>query len=55
MQSINPIETYWYGTRKFLIIEKEEIKYSSKIKQYKIWLTLICCKRNKKEHNPNWS
>ena len=36
MQSIDSIETYEYGTRKVPIIEKEEIKYSNIIKQYKI-------------------
>ena len=41
MQSIDPIEIYEYGTRIVLIIEKEEIKYSNIIKQYKRWLTLM--------------
>ena len=41
MQSIDSIETYAYGTSKVLVSEKEEIKSSNIIKQYKKWLTLI--------------
>ena len=33
MQSIDLIETYAHGTSKYLISEKEEIKYSNIIKQ----------------------
>ena len=33
MQSIDLIETYAYGTSKYLISEKEEIEYSNIIKQ----------------------
>ena len=35
MQSIDSIETYAYGTSKDLVIEKEKIKCSNIIKQYK--------------------
>ena len=35
MQSIDSIETYACGTRKDLVSEKEEIKCSNIIKQYK--------------------
>ena len=41
MQSIDSIEIYAYGTSKVLVSEKEEIKSSNIIKQYKKWLTLI--------------
>ena len=36
MQSIDSIETYPYGTSKDLVSEKEEIKCSNIIKQYKL-------------------
>ena len=35
MQSIDLIETYAYGTSKDLVSEKEEIKCSNIIKQYR--------------------
>ena len=35
MQSIDSIETYAYGTNKDLVSEKEDIKCSNKINQYK--------------------
>ena len=35
MQSIDSTETYSYGTSKYLVSEKEEIKCSNAIKQYK--------------------
>ena len=35
MQSIDSIETYAYGTRKDLVIEKEDIKCNNIIKQYR--------------------
>ena len=35
MQSIDSIETYSYGTSKDLVSEKEQIKCSNIIKQYK--------------------
>ena len=35
MQSIDLIETYAYGTSKYLATEKEEIKYINIIKRYK--------------------
>ena len=41
MQSADSIETYAYGTRKDLVNEKEEIKCTNIIKQYKKWLTLM--------------
>ena len=41
MQSIDSMETYAYGTRKVLVSEREEIKYSNIIKQYKKRLTLM--------------
>ena len=41
MQSVDSIETYAYGMSKVLVSEKEEIKCSNIIKQYKKWLTLM--------------
>ena len=41
MQSIDSIETCAYATSKNLISDKEEIKCSNIIKQYKGWLTLM--------------
>ena len=41
MQSIDSIEAYPYGLRKYLLSEKEEIKGNSKIKQYKMLIMLI--------------
>ena len=35
MQSVDSIETYAYGMSKVLVSEKEEIKCSNIIKQYK--------------------
>ena len=35
MQSIYSIETYAYGTSKYLVSEKDETKCNNKIKQYK--------------------
>ena len=35
MESIDSIETYAYGTSKHLVSDKEEIKGSNIIKQYK--------------------
>ena len=35
MQSIDSIETYTYGTSKYLVSEKEETKCNNVIKQYK--------------------
>ena len=35
MQSIDSIETYAYGTKKYLVIEKEGIKCDNIIKRYK--------------------
>ena len=35
MESIDSIETYAYGTRKYLVSDKEEIKCSNIIKRYK--------------------
>ena len=40
MEPINSIETYAYGTSKYLIIEKKRLNASNVIKQYKKWLTL---------------
>ena len=37
MQSVDSIETYAYGMSKVLVSEKEEIKCSNIIKQYKQW------------------
>ena len=36
MQSIDPIETYAYGTNKDLVSKKEEINCSNIIKRYKM-------------------
>ena len=41
MQSIDSIETNAYPTCKYLVSEKEEIKFTSIIKQYKMWLTFM--------------
>ena len=41
MQSIDSIETYAYGTSKYLVSDKEEIKCNNIIKRYKKWLTLM--------------
>ena len=41
MQSFDLIETSAYGTSKYLVKEKEEIKYYNIIKQYEKRLTLI--------------
>ena len=55
MQSFDQIETYAYGTIKDLVSEKEEIKCSNIIKQYKkIINSDDVTKENIKEHNPNW-
>ena len=35
MRSIDSIETYAYGTSKYILSEKEEIKYNNIIKPYK--------------------
>ena len=35
MQSIDSVETYAYGTSKYLVSEKEEIECNNIIKQYK--------------------
>ena len=35
MRSIDSIETYTYGTSKYILCEKEEIKYNNIIKPYK--------------------
>ena len=35
MQSIDSIETYAYGTRKDLVIEKQDIEFNNIMKQYK--------------------
>ena len=35
MQSIDSVETYVYGTSKYLVSEKEEIECNNIIKQYK--------------------
>ena len=35
MQSIDSMETYAYGTSKYLVSEKEEIKCNHIIKRYK--------------------
>ena len=41
MQSIDSIETYVFGTSKYLVRDKEEIKCNNLIKRYKKSLTLI--------------
>ena len=41
MQWIDLIETYAYGTSKYLVSDKEEIKCNNLIKQFKTWLTLM--------------
>ena len=40
MQSIDSIETYAYGTSKYRVSEREEIKCSNIIKRHKNWLAL---------------
>ena len=37
MQSIDPIETYAYGTSKNIVSDKEEIKCNNIIKGYENW------------------
>ena len=54
-QSINSIETYAYGTNKYLLNKKEEIKCNNIIKQYKNINFYDVAKENIKEHNPNWA
>ena len=49
MQSVDSIETYAYGTSKYLVSEKEEIKCSNIIARHK-----RVTKEGIKEHNPNW-
>ena len=46
MQSISLIEIYAYGTSKYLVSDKEEIKCNNIINNV--------VKENIKEHNPNW-
>ena len=41
MQSVDSIEIYAYGTSEDLVSQKEEIRWSTTIKQYKKWLTLM--------------
>ena len=48
MQSIDSMETYAYGMSKVLVSEKEEIKCSNIIKQYKKWLTLMMLQKKHK-------
>ena len=48
MQSIDSMETYAYGMSKVLVSEKEEIKCSNIIKQYKKWLTLMTLQKKHK-------
>ena len=50
MQSIDSVETYAYGMSEYLLSEKEEIKCSNMIKQYKKWITLIILP-NKTQNN----
>ena len=45
MQSIDLIGTYACVTSKDLVSEKEEMKCSNKLKQYKKWLPLIIQKK----------
>ena len=45
MQSIDSIKTYAYGASKYLVSEKEEIKCSKIIKQYKKLLTSIMLRK----------
>ena len=52
MQSIDSIETHAYATSKDLVSDKEEIKCSNIIKQYK--KMIIFDDIIKKYHNPNW-
>ena len=51
MQTIDLIETY--GASKDLVSEKEEIKYNSIIKGYKMINFDDITKEDIKEHNPN--
>ena len=54
MRLIDSIETYPYGTSKYLVSEKEEFKYND-IMQYttKMINFNYSTKENIKEHNPN--
>ena len=52
MESIDSIETYAYGPSKDLVSEKEEIKCSNIIKQYKMINSDYVTKEKIIEHNP---
>ena len=55
MQSIDSIEIYSYGTSKYLVDDKEKIKYNNIIKRYKKMINFDdVIKEETKEHNPNW-
>ena len=49
------IQTYAYGQSKYLLSEKQEIKWSNIIKRYKKMINFDdVIKEKKKEHNPYW-
>ena len=50
MQSIDSIEAYAYGMRKYLVSKKEEIKCNNMIKKYKNWLTLMMLQKKTKKN-----
>ena len=55
MQSIDLIETYAYGVRKYLVSEKEEIKCNNTIKRYKNINFDDAIKEETKKNKLNWS
>ena len=52
MQSIDSIETYVYGTSKYLVSEKEVMKCNKSIQKMISFDYVI--KENIKKHNTNW-
>ena len=54
IESIDSIETYVYGTSKYLVSEKEEIKCNNIIRQYKMFHFDYIAKEIVKEHNLEW-
>ena len=52
MQSIDSIETYVYGTSKYLVSEKEVMKCNKSIQKMISFDDVI--KENIKKHNKNW-
>ena len=54
-QSIDSIETYAYGTSKYLVCKKEETTCNNIIKAMQKMINFDdVTKENIKKHNPNW-